>query len=92
MASESREAGWAHTRLKMEDILRFINKHSAAIHAADTKVLVTSGAWNEWGCCRLSCWAKLLFAIAGILVFLSLERFEILSNPGHSLGKAEFYH
>jgi len=31
----------------MEDILRFINKHSAAIHAADTKVLVTSGAWNE---------------------------------------------
>ena len=41
------EAGWSGTKLKMENILHFINKHAAAIHAADTTALVTSGAWNE---------------------------------------------
>lgn len=41
------QAGWSGTKLKMEDILKFINRHAAAIHIADSKSLVTCGAWNE---------------------------------------------
>ena len=39
------EAGWAKAHLQMENILHFINWHAAAIHRADPKVIVTSGAW-----------------------------------------------
>lgn len=41
------QAGWSGTRLKMAEILRFVNRAAAVIHAADSKVLVTNGAWNE---------------------------------------------
>lgn len=41
-------AGWAGTGLRMEDILRFTNRIAAAVHRADGKALVTTGAWSEF--------------------------------------------
>jgi mannan endo-1,4-beta-mannosidase len=41
-------ASWVGTGLTMKEILRFINRHSAAIHSAAPGTLVTTGAWKEF--------------------------------------------
>ncbi len=41
-------ASWVGTGLTMKEILRFINRHSAAIHSAVSRTLVTTGAWKEF--------------------------------------------
>jgi mannan endo-1,4-beta-mannosidase len=40
-------ANWAGTGLTMKEVLRFINRHAAAIHSAAPGALVTTGAWTE---------------------------------------------
>jgi len=40
-------ANWAGTGLTMKEVLRFVNRHAAAIHAAAPGTLVTNGGWQE---------------------------------------------
>ena len=40
-------AGWAGANVPMENLLRLINRETAAIKLADPKVVVTLGSWNE---------------------------------------------
>ena len=39
---------WTDVEIYALEFQRFINKQAAAIHAADSKALVTVGAWSEW--------------------------------------------
>ena len=50
MALKGTGAGWAqpeHERIPMRDVLAFVGRQAAAIHAAAPKVLVTVGSWSE---------------------------------------------
>jgi len=49
MALKNTGAGWAQPDhpIPMQQVLRFVGAHAAAIHAADPKALVTVGAWSE---------------------------------------------
>ena len=41
-------AGWTGGQWPIKDVLRFINRQAAAIHAADPKSLVTVGSWSQY--------------------------------------------
>ena len=41
-------AGWSGAKMRMQDLQRFVNVQTAAIHAADPKALVTVGSWSEY--------------------------------------------
>ncbi len=50
MALKGTGAGWAqpeHERIPMRDVLAFVGRQAAAIHAAEPKALVTVGSWSE---------------------------------------------
>ena len=48
MALKNTGAGWAQsTPIPMKQVLTFVGRQAAAIHAADADALVTVGAWSE---------------------------------------------
>ena len=41
-------AGWTEGKVPMKTLQAFVNKHAAAIHAADASALVTLGSWSQY--------------------------------------------